>query len=143
MKEVLEHVVSHAQSSFMPGRLLAENVLLATELVQGYKRSNISPRAMLKVDLHKAFDFVRWDFVIATLNVMGLPQRYVNWISECITTASFTICVNGESGVYFKSRRGLRQGDPLSPYLFVLAMEVFSRLLKSRYESGTIPTLNP
>lgn len=138
LKEVLEHVVSHTQSTFMPGRLLAENVLLATELDQGYKRSNISPRAMLKVDLRKAFDSVRWDFVIATLNVMGLPQRYVNWISECITTASFTICVNGESGVYFKSRRGLRQGDPLSPYLFVLAMEVFSRLLKSRYESGYI-----
>ena len=138
LKEALQQVISHAQSAFMPGRLLAENVLLATELVQGYKKSNISPRAMLKVDLRKAFDTVRWDFVIATLQALGMPVKFVNWISECITTTSFTICINGESGGYFKSMRGLRQGDPLSPYLFVLGMEVFSRLLKSRYDSGYI-----
>lgn len=138
LKDALIPVISHAQSAFMPGRLLAENVLLATELIQGYKRKNISPRAMLKVDLRKAFDSVRWDFVIACLQALGMPPRFVNWISECITSASFTICVNGESGGYFTSSRGLRQGDPLSPYLFVLAMEVFSRLLKSRYESGYI-----
>ncbi|WZY76441.1 hypothetical protein YC2023_022825 [Brassica napus] len=138
LKEVLSPVISHAQSAFMPGRLLAENVLLATELIQGYKRKNISPRAMLKVDLRKAFDSIRWDFVLASLRAIGLPHRFINWISECISSASFTICINGEAGGYFKSSRGLRQGDPLSPYLFVLAMEVFSRLLKSRYASGYI-----
>ena len=138
LKEALQPVISHAQSAFMPGRLLAENVLLATELIQGYKKKNISPRAMLKVDLRKAFDSIHWDFVIACLQAIGLPPRFIGWISECITSASFTVCINGEAGGFFKSTRGLRQGDPLSPYLFVLAMEVFSRLLKSRYESGYI-----
>lgn len=93
---------------------------------------------MLKVDLRKAFDSIRWDFVIATLRGLNLPDRFIGWIEECISTPSFSISVNGISDGFFKSSRGLRQGDPLSPYLFVLAMEVFSKLLRSRYESGYI-----
>lgn len=138
LQKFLPEVISHCPSAFMPGRLLAENVLLATEIVQGYNRKNIDPRAMLKVDLRKAFDSVRWDFVLATLRALHIPERFVGWISECISTASFSISVNGQTGGFFKSTRGLRQGDPLSPYLFVLAMEVFSRLLKSRYDSDYI-----
>ena len=93
---------------------------------------------MLKVNLQKAFDSIHWEFVIACLQAIGMPPRFIGWISECISSACFTVCINGESGGFFKSTRGLRQGGPLSPYLFVLAMEVFSRLLKSRYESGYI-----
>ncbi|KAG7591509.1 Reverse transcriptase domain [Arabidopsis thaliana x Arabidopsis arenosa] len=93
---------------------------------------------MLKVDLRKAFDTVRWDFVIATLRGINLPERYINWISECICSPTFSVSVNGVSGGFFKSKRGLRQGDSLSPFLFVLTMEVFSKLLSSRFNSGYI-----
>lgn len=122
----------------MPGRLLSENVLLASEIVQGYNRRNIETRAMLKIDLRKAFDTVRWDFVLSTLSALGIPEKFIGWIRECVCTPSFSISVNGSSDGFFKSTKGLRQGDPLSPYLFVLAMEVFSRLLLSRFESGYI-----
>lgn len=135
---LLTQVISSAQSAFLPGRLLGENVLLATDLVNGYNRQSSEPKAMLKVDLRKAFDSVRWDFVLAALTALGIPQQFVNWISECISTASFTIAFNGTTGGNFKSSKGLRQGDPLSPYLFVLAMEVFSSLLQSRFDSGYI-----
>ncbi|XP_013709779.2 uncharacterized protein LOC106413574 [Brassica napus] len=131
-------VISPSQSAFMPGRLLSENVLLATEIIQGYNRSNISPRGMLKVDLHKAFDSVRWDFILAALETLGIPEKFINWINQCLSTASFTLAINGCSSGFFKSSKGLRQGDPLSPYLFVLAMEVFTRLLTSRFENGSI-----
>ncbi|KAG7559344.1 ABC transporter type 1 transmembrane domain superfamily [Arabidopsis thaliana x Arabidopsis arenosa] len=138
LQSLLPLVISHDQSAFLPGRLLTENVLLASEIVQGYNRSNISSRAMLKVDLRKAFDSVRWDFVSASLKALGLPERFIGWIMECVSTPSFSISINGHSKGYFQSTRGLRQGDPLSPYLFVLAMEVFSKLLHSRFDSGYI-----
>lgn len=93
---------------------------------------------MLKVDLRKDFDSVRWDFIISTLKAANLPEKFIGWIHQCISTATFSVLVNGQSRGFFKSTTGLRQGDPLSPYLFVLAMEVFSGLLHSRYASGYI-----
>ncbi|KAG7546653.1 Zinc finger CCHC-type [Arabidopsis suecica] len=135
---LLPQVISPSQSAFMPGRILAENVLLATEVVQGYNRKNIEPRAMLKVDIRKAFDSVNWDFILSALRALRIPEKFVGWISECITTPTFSVCLNGNSSGYFKSAKGLRQGDPLSPYLFVLAMEVFTRLLQSRFDQGYI-----
>lgn len=138
LQKLLIQIISPAQSAFLPGRLLAENVLLATEIVHGYNWKNIEPRGMLKVDLRKAFDSVRWDSIISALRALAVPEKFVNWISQCISTPTFSVSVNGSVGGYFKSNKGLRQGDPLSPYLFVLAMEVFSSLLKTRFEAGYI-----
>lgn len=113
LKQILLSVISHCQSAFLPGRLLSENVLLATEIVQGYNITNINPRAMLKVDLRKAFDSIRWDFVIAALEALNIPVIFIGWIKEYICTPSFSISINGHSGGFSKSKRGLRQGDPL------------------------------
>lgn len=93
---------------------------------------------MLKVDLRKAFDSIRWDFISTTLRALSIPDIFLKWIKECISTPSFSISVNGVSGGFFKSTKGVRQGDPLSLYLFVLGMEAFSRLLKSRFDAGWI-----
>ena len=138
LQEILYHVISPSQSAFIKGRLLSENVLLATEIIHGYNRRNISRRGMLKVDLRKAFDSIKWDFILSTLRAIQIPEIFISWIAECITTPTFSVSVNGVSGGYYKSTKGLRQGDPLSPYLFVLAMEVFSRLLSSRFDTGYI-----
>lgn len=138
LKSILHLVINHSQSAFLSGRQLSENVLLASEIVQGYNRKNIEPRGMLKVDLRKAFDSIRWDFVLSTLRGLNIPEKFVGWIKECICTPTFSISLNGMSDGFFKSARGLRQGDPLSPYLFVLSMEVFSKLMHSRFDSGYI-----
>lgn len=138
LKKVLPTVISQAQSAFLPGRLLAENVLLATDLVKGYNSSTSESKAMLKVDLRKAFDSIRCDFILEISKAICVPDLFINWISQCISTASFSVSINGASGGFFNSTKGIRQRYPMSPYLFVLAMEGLTRLLQSRYASGSI-----
>lgn len=99
---------------------------------------NIEPRGMLKVDLRKAFDSVNWEFIISALRALDIPTKFITWIHQCISTPTFSISVNGTSDGFFKSTKELRQGDPLSPYLFVLGMEVLSSLLKARFDAGYI-----
>lgn len=78
---------------------------------------------------------MRWDFIFDTLAGMGFPSRMIGWIRAYITSPSFSICINGELCGYFRGARGLRQGDLISPYLFVIVMEVLARLLAEKAES--------
>ena len=86
----------------------------------------------------KAFDTLDWDFVLFTLEALDFPPIFRTLIKKCLTTTHFSVAINGELCGYLKGTRGLRQGDPLSPYLFVLALEVFTQMLKSKYEDGSI-----
>lgn len=108
-------LITTSQSAFVHGRLLVENVLLATEFVSGYNWKKISKRCMLKVDLQKDFNTLEWDFILYTLEVLDFPLVFRNMIKKCLTTTRFSVANNGESCGYFKGMRGIRKGDPLSP----------------------------
>ncbi|XP_074328439.1 uncharacterized protein LOC141700297 [Apium graveolens] len=135
LKNVLPSLIDSSQSAFIPARSISDNLLLAQELFRGYNRETGAPRCALKVDLHKAFDSLQWPFVLATLEKMGFSSTFISWIKACICTTKFSIKLNGVVHGYFDGAQGIRQGDPLSPYLFTICMNVLSCLLKPKPSS--------
>ena len=100
----------------------------------------------IKLDLQKAYDRMNWSFLKEVLLRFGFNETFTSWIMACVTTVSFEILINGGKFDQFKPSRGVRQGDPLSPYLFILAQEVLSRLLNREFHlkkiSGVKASLN-
>lgn len=133
---VLPSIIDQAQSAFLKGRSIADNVLLMQELVRGYHRDGGFPRCAIKIDLMKAYDSVDWTFLFDCMICMDFPPLFVRWVRECVCSAKYSVILNGSMEGYFPGRRGLRQGDPISPYLFLIVMEAFAAILKYRILHG-------
>lgn len=129
LKIILPSLIVPNQTAFVKGRLLVENTSLAGELVQGYHKNTGTKRITIKVDIAKAFDTLSWSFLFSCLQSLNIPEKLLSWLKACICTTNFTVGYNGYVHGYFKGTRGLRQGDPLSPYLFVIAMNNLSLML--------------
>ncbi|GJV29926.1 putative RNA-directed DNA polymerase, eukaryota, reverse transcriptase zinc-binding domain protein [Tanacetum coccineum] len=128
----LKEVVSDNQSAFIPGRRITNNILITQEVMHNYHRDRGPPRCAFKVDIQKAYDMVDWKFLSNILILFGFHKKMVKWIMACVSSASFSLCINGDIHGYFNGKRGLRQGDPISPYLFTLVMEVLTLIIKRR-----------
>ena len=129
LNQCIPQIISPAQSAFVKGRNIADNILITQELMINYHRDKGPPKCALKVDIKKAYDTISWSCILGILASMGTPVYLLECIKACITTPFFSVSVNGELAGFFASKRGLRQGDPLSPLLFILAMEALSRSL--------------
>ncbi|GFZ06736.1 hypothetical protein Acr_18g0009060 [Actinidia rufa] len=125
-----------AQFAFVQGRAIVENVFLVQELIKRYGWSRIFPRCTLKVDLRKAFDIINWNFMKDVLKGLGFPSLFVEWIMQCVTTTSYSLSINGSLHGFFKGKQGVRQGDLISSFPFVLCLEYLSRSLKDLKDNG-------
>ncbi|KAG5564631.1 hypothetical protein RHGRI_000728 [Rhododendron griersonianum] len=137
LQQFLPSIVSSCQSAFIKGRSIMDNILLMQEIVKNYHKDGGKPRCAIKMDLMKAYDSVHWDFVLDMMRVLDFPAQFISWVQVCITSPMFSVVINGELKGFFPGQRGLRQGDPLSPYLFLLVMEGFTALLQYKIDQSS------
>lgn len=130
MKLVLPSLISFSQSAFIKDRTIGDNIFLVQALCRNYNADRGPPRCAIKLELHKAFDSVNWSFIIKTLMKMCFPSQFIRWIEGCISSAWFSVKVKGVLEGFFHGKSDLRQGDPISPYLFGIKMEVLSALIE-------------
>ncbi|XP_031107562.1 uncharacterized protein LOC116012214 [Ipomoea triloba] len=140
MKDVLEKIISASQSAFLPGRLITDNVLIASEVIHylNRKREGRDGWCALKLDMAKAYDKMEWPFLNEIMCRMGFHPRWINLIMRCVSTVRYKVGVNGELSDFIVPSCGLRQGDPLSPYLFILCAEGLSHLLTEAVRNRAI-----
>lgn len=139
LKPFIGDCISPAQSAFVPGRDIAENVILLREVMHSFKmRGYKNQEFCLKADLSKAFDRMDWDYLTEHLPLYGLPPKLTKWILSCVTSATFIIVLNGSGGSFFSPECGLRQGCSLSLYLFILGMDLLSRSLQFEAKKGML-----
>ena len=137
----MAHIVADDQTCGVPGRTILNNVFILRDLVVICKQKNI-PAAIISIDQMKAFDRVNWAFMYKTLQTFGFQETFVKWIKLLYSGAKSMVKVNGFLSDPFKTQRGVRQGDPLSPLLYILIAEVFAISVRSDPAIKGIPVNN-
>ena len=140
LKVILPNIISKSQSPFQSDKAISDNILVAFETLHHMKtrKSGKIGSIALKLDMSKAFDRVEWPFLLQLMEKMGFNGRWVNLISECINTVTYSVLVNGKPKENIVPSRGLRQGDLLSLYLFMLYSEGLNALIQQAVHEDKI-----
>ncbi|XP_071939205.1 uncharacterized protein [Coffea arabica] len=135
---LLPKIVSPQQTGFIKGRNIRENFLLAQEIITGIGKKTRGGNVALKLDMSKAYDRVDWMFLVTVLHKFGFGERFIDMMWRLVSNVWFSVLINGLPHGFFKSSRGLQQGDPLSPSLFVIGTEITSVLDTYQRASGQL-----
>ncbi|KAH9656688.1 reverse transcriptase domain-containing protein [Citrus sinensis] len=143
-KQVLHKIISPSQSGFIPNRLITDNIIVGYECLHKIRhcKSKRNGLIALKLDVSKAYDRLEWNFLEQTLEKLGFSQQWISLIMRCISSVSFSVLINSAVKGLIKPQRGLRQGCPLSPYLFITCAEAFSSLLQQAEQQQLIHGLS-
>lgn len=141
LKPLLQELISPSQSSFVTGRSISDNVLITHEILHFLRQSGAKKYVSMavKTDMSKAYDRIEWGFLQEVLKRLGFHDVWVAWIMECVSSVSYSFLINGGPQGRVKPSRGLRQGDPVSPYLFILCTKVLSGLCNKALLNGSLP----
>ncbi|RVW57156.1 LINE-1 reverse transcriptase-like [Vitis vinifera] len=125
------------RNAFIKGRQILDGSLIANEVIDAWQKRG-EKGIVCKLDIEKAYDSINWHFLLKVMQKMGFGSKWIGWMWNCISTVKYSVLVNGVPAGFFSSTKGLRQGDPLSPYLFIMGMEVLSVLITRAAEGGFI-----
>ena len=140
LKNILLAIISDTQIAFVNGRLITDNVLVVFEMMHhiNLKKIGTTREMALKLDMSKAYDRVEWARLEKIMEKLGFHSRWRRLMMQCISSVTYDVRINGKPSGHIIPTRGLRQGDPLSPYLFLLCAEGLSALIKKASADGLL-----
>ncbi|XP_076902042.1 secreted RxLR effector protein 78-like [Bidens hawaiensis] len=129
----MDSVILENQTAFLSGRSIIDGPLIINEILSWLKKKK-KKGMFLKIDFEKAYDHISWSFLDKVMERMGFPVMWRGWILGIISSAKSSVLVNGSPTFEFKCERGIRQGDPISPFLFIIGMEALSMIFQNARE---------
>nr|XP_009598913.1 uncharacterized protein LOC104094650 [Nicotiana tomentosiformis] len=133
---LLPKIIFPNQSEFIKGRAIRENVLLAQDIISSINQKNTGNNVLIKLDMNKAYDRISWMFLCGVLRKMGFAEQWIHTVWNLISNVWYSILINDKREGFFKSARGLKQGDSLSPSLFIITVEALSKVLNNLHENS-------
>jgi hypothetical protein len=144
LRPFLQDIIAPTQNAFIPGRLITDNALMAFECIHSIQTGTSARRRFCayKLDMAKAYDRVDWRFLEGVLAKLGFHSQWIRWVMACVNTVCYSIHFNGHMLDPFTPTCGIRQGDPLSPYLFLFVADGLSCLIRKEIENNALHELH-
>ncbi|KAJ1704376.1 hypothetical protein LUZ63_004155 [Rhynchospora breviuscula] len=139
LKPHIKNIIAQEQNAFIKGRSITDNLIMVKEILHSFSQSNFKQHAfLLKADVNKAFDKLNWSFLSMAMRHLNIPSKIMHIMVSSYSRARITININGKGDGFLTPTQGLRQGCPMSPYIFIISMEILSRMLHMALQVGSI-----